>query len=215
MSNYVICNSVYEKIGNVERFVRFCESDFGGKVLEKEAEYIYEELKGCQRILDVGCGIGFFEQRLQDLNVIGLDSSEEMLAEAKKQSNKTFVLGDAENLVFDESSFDAVFYVATLEFVDDYQRTIREAWRVTKPGGKILVMSLNPESKYFKEHIQNEGSYFRRIKHINLKEISDYISKFYILTKEEYFLGIRGQEIFDTSDKRFASLYVILAKKKP
>ena len=136
-----------------------------------------------------------------------------MLREARRRSNKTFVLGDAENLDFDDSSFDAVFYVATLEFVGNYQKAIQEAWRVTKPNGKLLVMMLNPESEYFYEHMQRDDSYFRKVKHTNLGEIRDYISRLYQIAKEEYFLGIKGEKIFDTSDKRFASLYVTVGKK--
>ena len=200
-------------IADVEKFVSFCGTDFGKTLLEKEAEYIYQELKGCQRILDIGCGIGSFEQRLQNLNITGLDSSEEMLEEARKGSNKTFVLGNAESLNFDASSFDAVFYVATLEFITDYQRAIQEAWRVIKPNGELLVMILNPESEYFHEHMQREHSYFKRIKHANIREMRGYISQYYQVTKAEYFLGIRGQQIFDSSDKRFASLYVVIGKK--
>ena len=197
----------------VEKFVRFCQTDFGKSLLEKEAEYTYQELRDCQKILDVGCGIGTFEQILAALDITGLDASEEMLQEARKRSDKAFVLGNAENLDFGDSSFDAVFYVATLEFVTDYQRAIQEGWRVTKPNGKLLVMVLNPESEYFHEHMQREDSYFRRIKHANIREIRDYISQFYQITKAEYFLGIRGQQTFGTHDKRFASLYVIVGRK--
>ncbi|HJN57165.1 SAM-dependent methyltransferase [archaeon] len=199
---------------DVEKFIRFCESDFGKKVLEKEVEYVYRELKDYKDILDIGCGIGQFEQKLQDLNITGLDSSAEMLKEARKRSNKTFVRGDGENLDFNDSSFDAVFYVATLEFLADYQKAIQEACRVTKPNGKLLVMMLNPESEYFHEHMQRDDSYFRRIKHTDLREIKNYISGFYEITKEEYFLGIREQQIFDPAEKRFASLYVMVGKKK-
>ena len=198
---------------NVEKFVRSWESDFGQNILEKEAEYVYQELGGCQRILDVGCGIGSFEQRLATLDITGLDASEEMLKEARKRSNKTFVLGNAESLDFGDSSFDAVFYVATLEFLTDYQRAIQEAYRVTKPNGKLLVMMLNPESEYFHEHFQRTDSYFRRIKHTDLREVEKSIARFYHITKEEYFLGIKGQQVFDTSDKRYASLHVLVGKK--
>ena len=52
---------------DIKKFVRFCETDFGKEILEKEIEYIYQELKDCQRILDVGCGIGSFEQKLSNL----------------------------------------------------------------------------------------------------------------------------------------------------
>ncbi len=199
--------------GDVEKFVRFCESDFGKKILRKEVEFVYRELKGYSKILDVGCGIGSFEQRLPGLNIIGLDNSEEMLEEARKRSEKTFVLGDAENLEFDDDSLDAIFYVATLEFIADYQKAIQEAYRVTKPNGKILVMMLNPSSAYFKEHMQRKDSYFRRIKHTNLREIEDYISKFYKIERRGYFLGIRGQRIFDADSRQFASLYVIAGVK--
>ena len=195
---------------NAEKFIKFCESEFGKKVLEKETEYIYKELKDCQRILDVGCGIGQFEQKLRSLSITGLDNSEEMLEEARKRSDKTFVLGNAESLDFGDSSFDAVFYVTTLEFLTDYQRAIQEAYRVTKPNGNLLVMMLNPESEYFHKHFQRTDSYFRRIKHTDLKEIEGYIRRFYQIKKEEYFLGIKGQQVFNTFDRRYASLYVIV-----
>ncbi len=198
---------------DVRKFIKFCESDFGKSVLEKEAEYVYQELKGTHRILDVGCGIGQFEQKLSELDITGLDNSKEMLEEARRRSNKTFVLGNAESLNFDNASFDAVFYVTTLEFIDDYRKAIQEAYRVTKPNGKLLVMMLNPESEYFKEHVQREDSYFRKVQHTNLSEIKAYIARFYRIERKEYFLGIKGQQVFDTSNKQFASLYVIVGKK--
>src|SRR3989344_1048338 len=198
---------------DVEKFVRFCETDFGKSLLEKEAEYVYQELRSCQKILDIGCGIGSFEQKLPYSDIVGLDNSKEMLEESRRRSNKTFVLGNAESLDFGDSSFDAVFYVTTLEFLTDYQRAIQEAYRVTKPNGKLLVMMLNPESEYFHEHMQREDSYFKRIKHVDIREMRDYISRYYQVTKAEYFLGIREQQTFDTHDKRFASLYVVVGRK--
>jgi len=191
------------------KFIKFCESDFGKKILEKEAEYIYKELKDCQRILDVGCGIGQFEQKLSDLNITGLDNSEEMLKEARKRSNKTFVLENAENLPFKDFSFDGILYVTTLEFVENYQKAIQESVRVLEPEGKLVVIMLNPESEYFRTHMKKENSYFRKMKHLDLRGIRDYISKYCQVIKEEYFLGIRGKQIFDSCDKKFASLYAI------
>lgn len=200
-------------MSDVEKFNRFYESDFGRRILEKEAGYVYEELKDCGEILDVGCGIGTFERELSDLNITGLDISEEMIEEARKRSDKQFVRGNAESLEFDDASFDAVFYVATLEFVTDYKTAVREAWRVTRPGGMMLVIMLNPESRYFQEQSQDEDSYFRKVLHRDLEEIREYISKFYEITKSEYFLGIAGQEIFESSDKKYASLYSIVGRK--
>jgi len=199
---------------DVEKFVRFYNSEFGKKVMEKEAEYVCKELRNCEQILDVGCGIGSFEQYLPNLNITGLDSSKEMLEEARKRSDKTFILGNAEDLKFKDSTFDAVFTVTTLEFLGSYKKAVEEIVRVTKQRGKILAMMLNPESEYFKEEIKKPGDYFKKVKHVNPEKIGAHISHFYTITKEEYFLGIRSQNIFDTGDKRYASLYVFVGIKK-
>ncbi len=200
---------------DVEKFIRFCDSKFGKEVMKREAEYVYNELRNYGKILDVGCGIGAFEQYLPGLNITGVDFSEEMLREARKRSDKTFVQGDAKTLGFDDSTFDAVFTVATLEFLEDYRKAVSEIARVTRPKGKLLVMMLNTRSEYFRENVRRPGDYFQRIKHTNLNEMRDHISRFYSISREEYFLGLRGQRVFVTNDEKFAGLYVLVGNKKP
>lgn len=195
-------------MSDIKKFVRFYKSDFGKKVLAREANYLKNELKERKKILDIGCGIGYFEEMLPELNIIGFDNSREMLEEARKSSGKKFVFGDAKHLDFPEESFDGAFMVTTLEFLDDYKKVVDEVVRVLEPKGKFVAMVLNPESEYFKSHMHKADSYFRKIKHTNLKEIEGYISKFFAMTGE-YFLGIRGQEVFETRDKNLASLYVV------
>lgn len=207
-------NGVIVMNTEVEKFVRFCDSEFGKKIMKKEVEYVYNELRNYGKILDVGCGIGSFEQNLTSLNIIGLDISEEMLEEARKRSDKTFIQGNAEELQFKDSTFDAVFTVTTLEFLDDYRKAIKEIARVIKPKGKLLVMMLNPQSEYFMENIQRPGDYFQKIKHTNTEEIRDYVSRFYDIRKEEYFLGMQEQRVFETNDEKLASLYVLVGIKK-
>jgi ubiquinone/menaquinone biosynthesis C-methylase UbiE len=193
---------------DIEKFLRFYESEFGKKVLSKEAEYLNNELRGRRKILDVGCGVGYFEEMLSDLNITGLDSSKEALEEARRRSGKRFVLGDAGNLPFPDRSFDGAFTVTTLEFLEDYEKAVDEVARVLEPSGKFVAMMLNPESEYFKSHILRPGSYFRRIKHADPKEMEKYISKLFTATGE-YFLGIRDQEVLDTHDRNLAALYVV------
>ena len=194
--------------GDVEKFVRFYSSDFGKKILTKEAEYLKGELKGRKKILDIGCGIGCFEEILSELNIVGLDNSKEALEEARKRSGKKFVFGNAEHLDFLDGSFDGAFTVTTLEFLEDHKKAVDEVTRVLESGGKFVAMILNPESEYFESHIRRPGSYFGRIKHIHPAEIEEYISKFFATTGG-CFLGIRDQEIFDTRDKNLAALYVV------
>ena len=198
----------------VAKFVKFCDSPLGKLILRKEAAYIYNELRGSEAILDVGCGIGSFEQHLPKLNIVGLDVSEDMLVEARKRSDKTFIQGDATALEFHDSTFDAVFTVTTLEFLEDYQKAVREIARVTKPQGKLVVMTLNPHSEYFRENVQRPGDYFQRIKHTKTTEIQESISRFYVISKEESFLGIQEEQVFETDDENLASIKVLVGIKK-
>jgi ubiquinone/menaquinone biosynthesis C-methylase UbiE len=114
---------------------------------------------------------------------------------------------------FPESCFDAVIYVASIQFIEKYKQAVKETARVLKEGGKLLVMLLNPQSEFFKEKAKNPASYVNKIRHIDLKGIERTIDNyFYIQT--EYFLGIRGTEIFQTENPNWAGLYVIKGRKK-
>jgi len=197
---------------DVKKFLKFYKSELGRKIADKEASYLRGKLKTGERVLDIGCGIGWLEERLQDFNIVGVDSSREMLKEARKRSDKTFVRGEAENLGFKDGSFDVVIFITTLEFLPDYRKAVRESYRVLKPKGKLLAMIINPESEYFKGHVKKKGSYFRRIKHTNLKEIENYMSKYFSI-RARYFLGIKDR-VFDTSDEKLASLYVINGSRR-
>jgi ubiquinone/menaquinone biosynthesis C-methylase UbiE len=162
----------------------------------------------------VGCGIGTFEQFLPHLNITGLDISEEMLHEARSRSEKVFVQGNAEQMKFDNAVFDAVFTVATLEFLDDYQAALQEIARVTQAHGKLIAMILNPKSNYFQTHVAKPGDYFTRMKHRNLKEFQDTIGSIYHITRTEYFLGIEGTRVFETHNPHKASIFVVVGIKK-
>lgn len=197
-------------MGDVEKFIRFCGTEFGQEIMDLEAEYIKREFKSHHKILDVGCGIGSIEERLPQLDVTGVDRSKEMISEARARSDNAFSVADAQNLPFKENSFDGVFYLTSLEFLGDYEKAIREGHRVLTRNGRFLAMILNPNSDYFH---QGEGSYFNKIKHTNLEEISECASR-YFLTTNEYFLGIDEGRISPLQDKRHAALYTLNGMKK-
>ncbi|HPA15325.1 MAG TPA: class I SAM-dependent methyltransferase [Desulfobacterales bacterium] len=95
--------------------------------------------------LDIGCGTGerllsFLEMGLQ---VTGLDPSPYALdiAFKKVQNRVDFYRGFAEDLPFDDNSFNYAFLITTLEFVDDPQKAIEEASRVAKD--KIFIGMFN------------------------------------------------------------------------
>ncbi|MBN2313250.1 MAG: class I SAM-dependent methyltransferase [Sedimentisphaerales bacterium] len=197
----------------MDEYLKSCKTEFWSNVFKAELEYILEELKGTKEVLSVGCGPAIIEAGLaeQGFNVTGLDISNEVLNQAP-DSIRT-VVGPAENMDFEDGSFDAVIYVASLQFIKRYQEAIRKTVDVLRPDGKLIVMLLNPVSEFFKEKLKNPGSYVNKIKHINLCEIEAIIAKYFIV-KTEYFLGIRERDIFETRNPKLSSLYVIKGDKK-
>src|SRR4051812_7572417 len=76
-------------------------------------------VKAGERILDLGCGTGHLTKQIQDsgADVIGIDASPEMIAQAKENFPEVnFSVADGTNFHFDEP-FDAVFSNATLHWI--------------------------------------------------------------------------------------------------
>jgi ubiquinone/menaquinone biosynthesis C-methylase UbiE len=88
---------------------RFAERERPG--WEDELERLFGVIQALPpvRTLDVACGTGFLTRHLQG-DVVGLDQSPAMLAEAARQAPEaTYVQGDALTLPFGEDAFDRVF----------------------------------------------------------------------------------------------------------
>ena len=197
----------------MEKYLQSCKSEFWKRVFKAELDYILHQLKGTKDVLSVGCGPAIIEAGLAEhgFNITGLDISKEALDQTP-DSIRT-VIGPAEKMGFADCSFDAVTYVASIQFIERYKQAIKESARVLKSGGKLLAMLLNPASVFFQEKTRNSVSYINRIKHTNLKDIEVTVSRCFFV-ETEYFLGIKGAEIFQTRDSNVASLYVIKGIKK-
>ncbi len=93
------------------------------------------------RILDVGCGTGNLTAEIgaQCGAIVGADSSEAMIAQARLNfPNLRFEVRDARRLGFD-AEFDAVFSNAALHWVKDAQMAADSMSRALKPGGRLIV----------------------------------------------------------------------------
>ncbi len=99
-------------------------------------------LRGNERILDLGCGDGALTSRLALLvpegEVLGIDASRGMIGAAspKAGSNLRFRRLDINELDF-EDEFDVVFSNATLHWVKDHRRLLRNVRRALRPGGRL------------------------------------------------------------------------------
>jgi SAM-dependent methyltransferase len=101
-----------------------------------------------ERVLDLACGPGNFTRDFAlasgDGLVVGLDSSETMLAVAVRDTpmaNVAYVRGDARDLPFRDGCFDAVCCFAALYLIEEPMRALAEIVRVLAPGGRLAVMS--------------------------------------------------------------------------
>ena len=197
----------------MNHYLKSCQSEFWKNVFEKELEYILKELKDYNNVLSIGCGPAIIERGLQEkgFNVTGLDVSKEAL-EGSPDSIRTFI-GTAEQMNFADSSFDAVIYIVSLQFIENYEKAVKETARILKPKGKLLVMLLNPESVFFGQRTRNENSYMNKIKHKDLPALEEMIKK-YFSVETEYYLGIDNERIFHSRDPKLASLYVIQGIKR-
>ena len=103
-------------------------------------------LSGEERALDVGTGAGAFALALAPLvrEVVGVDMVPELLAEARHAAegveNIRFVEGDATRLPFEDASFDLTTCARTLHHVRRPELVVAELVRVTRPGGRLLVV---------------------------------------------------------------------------
>jgi SAM-dependent methyltransferase len=98
-----------------------------------------------QRILDIGCGTGISLAPLLEkgLSLTGIDPSPYMLDLAHKRLGDSVDLhrGVAEDLPFDDNSFDAALLFTSLEFTDRPAKAIEEACRVAKDQVVIGVLN--------------------------------------------------------------------------
>ncbi len=98
-----------------------------------------------QRVLDVACGTGVLTRTVADRvglggQAVGLDINEGMLAVAEQKApHITWRHGPAENLPFEDNSFDTVVSQFGLMFFENRQAALQEMLRVLKPGGKLAV----------------------------------------------------------------------------
>lgn len=197
----------------IQRYLQSCRTEFWQKVFRAELEYLLPHLEGSRDVLSIGCGPAIIESGLSErgFRVTGLDVSQEALACAPDHIRT--IAGRAGDMDFPKSSFDAVIYVASLQFIEDYRKAMEKTAQVLRPAGKLIVMLLNPQSAFYKEKAQDPTSYVRKIRHTNLEEIESVIAEhFHIQT--EYFMGVRDGNIFKSRETTEASLYVIRGTRK-
>lgn len=111
------------------------------------------------RLLDVGCGAGLALRLAADrgADVTGLDAAAGMLEYARRRvPGAEFVKGEIQSLPFPDDTFDAVTGFNSFQYAADPVAALREAKRVTAPGGRILALVWSPaEMCQLAPHLQS------------------------------------------------------------
>lgn len=107
--------------------------------------------------LDIGVGTGAFVNAVKGF-IIGLDPALNMLVKAHKRGVEV-VNGFGEFLPFRSDSFDTIMMIVALEFVDDPDKVLKEARRVLKPMGKLIICFIQRDSEWGEYYMSSSGSH--------------------------------------------------------
>ena len=154
-----------------EKYDQWFESPIGRLIKGYEKELICQMLnpKPGETILDAGCGTGIFSQDILETgaHMVGLELSMGMLRRAQSRfMDRKFepVQADMIRLPFSENTFHKTVSITAIEFIKDAKAAVDELFRVTQPGGVIVVSTLNalsPWANRRKKSAQSGHSLFR------------------------------------------------------
>ena len=138
--------TVHDRYNRVARFYDFEQAVGMGLIFRSLRRELWRRAPETGRILEIGVGTGINMQHYPPrAEMTAVDISEKMLARASKRAAKaeqpvTLRLMDAQHLEFDDTSFDAVVATCVFCSVPDPVAGLRQAWRVLRPGGRLLLL---------------------------------------------------------------------------
>ncbi len=147
------------------------------------------------RVLDLGCGVGHDSRKLKlsNLDVQGLDISEAMLAEAKRQvEGVPFLQGDFRALPFADESFDGVWANGSLFYVtpDDLLKTLAEVHRILKPAGVIFASYLQGEGASYNDSLYRHKYTYEQLETLYQQAGFKTIDRSYATQEDKYLMTL-------------------------
>jgi ubiquinone/menaquinone biosynthesis C-methylase UbiE len=124
-------------------------------------------------IMDIGCGWGEFAESFGEKIDMGVDvAPRDLYVAAKGGMYKNLTLADARDLPFGSGTFGSIFSISTFEHITNTPKLLKEAYRVLKPGG-LLVITMETDRV-------DENTFYRPfLKKIGMKKTSDFLTLAY------------------------------------
>ena len=183
-----------------ERFVKKAERVAAlqdARAAELEAKVVrFAELRGDERALDAACGAGALAFALAPhvREVVGVDIVPELLEQGRQRAgeveNVEFVEGDATKLPFARGSFDLAGTLRSLHHIERPELVLAELTRVTRLGGRILVVDqlapIDPLAAFELNAFERarDPSHTRTLADVDLRHLFE--SNGLVLVREEY-----------------------------
>jgi methionine biosynthesis protein MetW len=134
-------------------FEHVAPSRAGLALPRKVAQLVRHTIPPGARCLDVGCGAGHTAEVLtaHGCDYVGVDISETAVQQARARGLDARWIDDSGALPFAEASFDAVVCFEVLEHIFSPQLSVREMFRVLRPGG--VVIATTPNVAYWRRRV--------------------------------------------------------------
>ncbi len=138
--------------------LNFSLKTVGDMALKRRAKKIIEglDLKKEERILEVGCGNGYYLSLLNrldlDLDLTGIDIDKPALIDAAKfigDKSVKLILADGSKIPFLNNSFDKVVMSEVIEHVDNEEVVLKEVFRVLQKDGILSLTTCNIDYPFF------------------------------------------------------------------
>lgn len=134
---------------------KMCKKDYPDILKELEKEQFTD-------LLDCGCGtapiISLLYEKYPDKHYTGIDLTPKMIeaARAKNLKGVDFVVGDCENLPFEENSFDVVICSQSFHHYPDPQSFFKSVYKVLRPNGRLILrdMTASAPLRWFMNKIE-------------------------------------------------------------
>ncbi|MGM0568510.1 MAG: class I SAM-dependent methyltransferase [Elusimicrobiota bacterium] len=157
-----------------------------------EVAAIKKSLSAKGKGLEIGVGTGRFASQFGVK--YGIDSSKKMVAIAKSRGIDA-IKGNAEKLPYGNSEFDFALIINTLCFVENPENVIREARRVLKKDGCLVVGIIDRESFLGRFYMEKKSKFYKKAKFYSVKEVAD------MLGNSAFAKVLVYQTVFDYASK--------------